>query len=123
MTTRDNIIYYTITAVVFIGIVVCSLLFHNPEQSTNGDSERRFMAEIISTIVMATAAVVTAGATIALVVITSRYVRLTNSQLKATYKPQIFVSLFYVEFIGSSGSSLHWQKICVKNVGWDLLVK
>ena len=58
MTSKDNIIYYTITAVVFVGIVVCSLLFHNPGQPTNGDSER----ENTSTIVIAAAAVVTAGA-------------------------------------------------------------
>jgi hypothetical protein len=109
MTNREHIIYYTITAVVFVGIVVCSLLFHNPGQPTN--------AEIISTIVIAAAAVVTAGATIVLAVITSRYVGLTDSLLKATYKPQIFVSLVYEEFIGSSGSALCWQHICVKNIG------
>ena len=35
MTSRDNIIYYTITAVIFVGIVVCFLLFHNAGQPTN----------------------------------------------------------------------------------------
>lgn len=81
------------------------------------------MTEIISTIVIAAAAVVTAGATIVLAIITSRYVRLTDSLLKATYKPQIFVSLVYGKFIGSSGSSLHWQNICVKNIGVGLARK
>ena len=118
MTSKDNIIYYTITVVVFIGIVVCSLLFHNAGQPTNGDSDRRFMTEIISTIVIAAAAVVTAGATIVLAVITSRYVRLTDSLLKATYKPQIFVSLRYELFISPTGAgALCWQHICVKNIG------
>lgn len=105
-------------AVVFIGIVLCSLLFHNTEQPTNGDSEGRLMTENISTIVIAAAAVVTAGATIVLAVITSRYVRLTDSLLKATHKPQIFVSLRYEEFISPSGAgALCWQHICVKNIG------
>lgn len=36
MTTRDNIIYYTITAIVFVGVVVCSILFHNSEQPSKG---------------------------------------------------------------------------------------
>ena len=93
MTSKDNIIYYTITAVVFVGIVLISLWFHNAGQSTNGDSETGSMAENISTIVIAAAAVVTAGATTVLALITWRYVRLTDSQLKATYKPQIVVSL------------------------------
>ena len=89
MTTRDNIIYYTLTAVVFVGIVVCSLLFHTPRQPTNGGSER----ENISTIVIAASAVVTAVATVVLVKTTRRYVRLTqeyvsvtNEILKATNK-------------------------------------
>jgi len=38
MTSKDNILYYTITAVVFMGIVVCFLLFHNAGQPTNEDS-------------------------------------------------------------------------------------
>ena len=119
MTKRDNIIYYTITAVVFVGIVVCSLLFHNVGETTNGDSERRFMTEIISTIVIAAAAVVTAGATIVLAVITSRYVQLTASQLKATYKAQIFVSLRYESAAGLKvpGSVSCWQHLCVENIG------
>ena len=76
------------------------------------------MTEIISTIVIAAAAVATTGATIALVVITSRYVRLTDSLLKATYKPQIFVSLRYELFISPSGAGGRpWQNICVKNIG------
>ena len=118
MTRKDNIIYYTITAVVFVGIVACSLLFHNPGQPTNGDGDRGFMTEIISTIVIAAAAVVTAGATIVLAVITARYVRLTDSLLKVTYKPQIFVSLRYELFVSPTGAgALCWQNICVKNIG------
>ena len=66
---------------------------------------------------------IAAIATIVLVGITWRYVRLTDSLLKATYKPQIFVSLVYVDFIGSSGSSLHWQDIYVKNIGMGLARK
>ena len=52
MTNRDNIIYYTLTAVVFIGIVVCYLLFHNSEQpiTTGGSTneEKQSMVEILS---------------------------------------------------------------------------
>ena len=64
MTNRDNIIYYTITAGVFIGIVVCSLWFHNARQPTTEDGER----ENTSTIVIAAAAMVTASTTIVLAV-------------------------------------------------------
>ena len=74
------------------------------------------MTEIISTIVIAAAAVVTAGATIVLAVITSRYVQLTASSLKATYKPQIFVSLRYELPVGIAVSDC-WQHICVENIG------
>ena len=116
MTSKDNIIYNTITVVVFIGIVVCSLLFHNPGQSTNGDSDRGFMTEIISPIVIAAAAVVTAVATIVLAVITSRYVRLTDSLLKATYKPEIVV---YLRLYRKPNTSItvYGIDICVENVG------
>ena len=38
MTSKDNIIYYTITRVVFIGIVMCFLLFHNSEQISNNSN-------------------------------------------------------------------------------------
>ena len=34
MTTRDNIIYYTITTVVFLGIVLCSVYFISRQPST-----------------------------------------------------------------------------------------
>ena len=89
MTSKDNIIYYTITAVVFIGIVMCSLLFHNPGQSTNGDSEK----ENISTIVIAVSPFVTAAATIVLVGITWWYARLTQEILKATNNPEVIMFL------------------------------
>lgn len=112
MTNRDNTIYYTITAIVFVGIVVCSLLFHSTGEPTNGDSERVSIIEIISTIVIAAAAVVTAGATIVLAVITSRYVRLTASLLKTTYKPQIVV---YLQF--RREDNRYRQRICVANSG------
>ena len=108
MTSKENIIYYTITVVVFVGIVVCSLLFHNAGQPTNGDSERRFMTENISTIVVAISALATAGATIVLVFITNRYVRLTQGILKATNKPQVILFLRY------SRSSI---SLCVQNIG------
>ena len=76
------------------------------------------MTEIISTIVIAAAAVVTAGATIVLAVITSRYVRLTDSLLTATYKPQIFVSLRCKLFVSpAEAGGLPYQNICVKNIG------
>lgn len=79
MTNRDNTIYYTITAVVFVRIVVCSLLFHNSGQSTNGDSESTFMTEIISTIVLAVSAVVTATAPVILAMTTSFGAEVANS--------------------------------------------
>lgn len=89
MTSKDNLIYYTITAVVFIGIVVCSLLFHNPGQPTNGDSE----GENISTIIIAFSPFVTAAATVILAFITRRYVLLTQEILKATNKPEVTIFL------------------------------
>ena len=104
MTTRDNIIYYTITAFVFVGIVVCSLLFHNPGQPTNGDSER----ENISAIVAAVSPFLTAAATIVLVGITWRYVRLTQDILKATNKPEVILFLRYSDY---------FINLCVQNIG------
>ena len=53
------------------------------------------MTEIISTIVVALSALATAGATIVLVIITQRYVRLTNEILKATNKPEVILFLRY----------------------------
>ena len=112
MTSKDNIIFYIITAVVFVGIVVCSLLFHNPGQPTNGDSDSGFMT------IIAFSPFVTAAATVVLAFITWRYVRLTGSLLKATYKPQIFVSLRYKLFVSPSGAGgLPYQNVCVKNIG------
>ena len=108
MTSKENIIYYTITAVVFVGIVVCSLLFHKAGQLTNGDSERTFMTEIITTIVMAASAFATAGATIILVVITKRYVQLTQGILKATNKPKVILFLRHSRYSIS---------LCVQNIG------
>lgn len=100
MTSKDNIIYYTLTAVVFVGIVVCSLLFHNGGQPTNSDSDRGFMTEIIITIVIAASAFITAATTIVLAFITRRYVRLTKEyvhltgeMLKATNKPEVILYL------------------------------
>ena len=62
--------------------------------------------------------IITALATVILVIITWRYVCLTGSLLKATYKPQIFISLRYEVFISPTGAgALCWQHICVKNIG------
>ena len=107
MTDRDNIIYSTITVVVFVGIVVCSLLFHNPGQPTNGVSER----ENISTRISAVAPFVTAAATIVLVGITWWYVRLTSQILKASNKPEILVSLVPHEIYTNT------IYLCIQNVG------
>ena len=104
MTSKDNIIFYTITALVFVGIVVCSLLFHNPRQPTNGDSDR----ENISTIIIAVLPFVTAAATIVLVGITWWYVRLTQDILKASNNPVVILFLHYQ----NSGF-----KLCVENIG------
>jgi len=89
MTKRDNIIYYIITVVVFIGIVVCCTWFHNSGQSTNG--------KIISTII-AFAPFVTAIATGVLAFITLRHVRLTQEILKATNKPEIIIFLRFNQY-------------------------
>ena len=70
-----------------------------------------------SGLITAIATIVLVGITWRYVRLTQEYVRLTDSLLKATYKPQIFVSLRYEVFVGSSGSSLHWQNFCVKNIG------
>ena len=99
MTSKDNIIYYTITAVVFIGIVVCSLLFHNAGQPTN--------AENISTII-AVSPFLTAFATVVLVGITAWYAHLTKQILKATNKPEVIIFLHY------QNSNF---KLCVENIG------
>ena len=107
MTSKDNIIYYTLTAVVFVGIVVCSLLFHNPGQPTNGDSETGSMTENI----IAFSPFLTAGATIGLALITWWYVRLTQEILKATNKPNILVSLVPHEIYTNS------IYLCVQNIG------
>ena len=81
------------------------------------------MIENISTIVIAFSALITACATIVLAVITSRYVRLTDSLLKATCKPQIFVSLRYELFISPTGAGvLCWQRICVKNIDYTVMM-
>ena len=108
MTSKDNIIYYIITAVVFIGIVVCSLLLHNAGQSTNGGSGSRFMTEITSTIVVAFSAFITAGATVILAVITKRYVQLTQDILKATNTPEVILFFHYGE---------NSVNLCVQNIG------
>ena len=65
-----------------------------------------------------TTAIISTGTTVFLAIITWRYVRLTGSLLKATYKPQIFISLRYEVFISPTGAgALCWQHICVKNIG------
>ena len=102
MTSKDNIIFYTITAVVFVGIVVCSLLFHNAGQPTNGGSDSGFMT------IIEFSPFVTAGATVVLAFITLRYVRLTQEILKATNKPQVILYLHY----DNQDVSL-----CVENIG------
>lgn len=66
------------------------------------------MIENISTIVIAFAALVTAGATIVLAVITKRYVILTQDILKATNKPKVILFLRY------SHPSI---SLCVQNIG------
>ena len=51
------------------------------------------MIENIRTIVIAAAAVATAGATIVLAIVTRKYVRLTREMLEASYKPEVIVRL------------------------------
>ena len=53
------------------------------------------MTEIISPIIIAFSAIVTAGATVILAVITKRYVQLTQDILKATNKPEVILFLRY----------------------------
>ena len=52
MTSKDNIIYYIITAVVFVGIVLCCTWFHTSGQSiTTGGStnaEKQSMVDILN---------------------------------------------------------------------------
>lgn len=66
------------------------------------------MIENISTIVIATSAVGTTVATIVLVIITKKYVLLTQDILQATNKPQVIMFLHY------SHSSI---SLCVQNIG------
>ena len=104
MTNRDNIIFYTITAVVFVGIVVCSLLFHNGGQPTTGDSESGSMTENI----IAVSPFLTAFATVVLVGITAWYARLTKQTLKATNKPEVIMFLRSIN---------HDFRLCIENIG------
>ncbi|MDE0688956.1 MAG: hypothetical protein OXI61_12370 [Candidatus Poribacteria bacterium] len=106
MTSKDNIIYYTITAVVFIGVVLISLLFHNRGQPINGDSDKGFMTENI----IAISPFVTAAATVVLGLITWRYVRLTREILKATNKPEILIFLHPADRFPSIN-------LCIQNIG------
>ena len=87
------------------------------------------MTEIFSTIVIAAAAVVTTGTTIALAFITRRYVRLTqesvrltNGILKATYKPEIIVYL-QSETITVGPHKYYYLNVCVENVGMGIARK
>ena len=48
MTTKDNIIYYTITAVVFIGIVVCSVWSQPNTTNTEINEEKQGLVEVIA---------------------------------------------------------------------------
>ena len=48
MTKRDNIIYYTITAVVFIGIVVCSVWSQPNTTNTEMNEEKQGLVEVIA---------------------------------------------------------------------------
>jgi hypothetical protein len=67
MTSKDNIIYFTITAVVFVGIVLCSLLFHtsgHPSNDNNPNREKQSMIEILApyaAVISAAAALISAG--------------------------------------------------------------
>ena len=48
MTTRDNIIYYTTTAVVFIGIVVCSVWSQPNTTNTEMNEEKQRLVKVIA---------------------------------------------------------------------------
>ena len=51
MTRRDTIIFYTIIVIVFVGIVLCFILFHSNEQNSNaGDPNegKNSMIEILA---------------------------------------------------------------------------
>ena len=48
MTRRDNIIYYTITAVVFVGIVVCSVWSQPNTTNTEMNEEKQGLVEVIA---------------------------------------------------------------------------
>ena len=66
MTRRDNIIFYTIVVIVFVGILLCFILFHNNEQNSNaGDPNevKNSMVEILApyaAIISAAAALISA---------------------------------------------------------------
>ena len=70
MTRRDNIIYYSITAAVFVLIIVFSILFHASGQPTNGNEENQLTALSIAVIsalaalIGALAALIGAGAAV-----------------------------------------------------------
>lgn len=114
MTNRENTIYYTITAVVFVGIVVCSFLFHNPGQPINDDSER----EHISTRVSVISACITVVATVVLAGITFWYVQLTREILKASDTPEvrIFLAQTYQGYT-YQGDYTFTIDLCIENIG------
>lgn len=48
MTSRENVIYYAITGIVFISIVLCSILFHNTGQRSNGGATNEEKQSVIA---------------------------------------------------------------------------
>lgn len=81
------------------------------------------MLENISTIVIAAAAVATAGATIVLAIVTRKYVRLTREMLEASYKPEVVVRLLHssIQYIRVAAQTETGHRptliVSVKNVG------
>ena len=70
MTTRDNIIFYSIIAVVLVGIIVCFIFFDISRRTSNGDDpnkEKQSMIEILApyaAVMSAGAALISAGAAV-----------------------------------------------------------
>ena len=51
MTSGNNIIFYTITAVIFVGIILCFILFHSsgqPSDSSETNEGNKSMIEILA---------------------------------------------------------------------------
>ena len=83
MTTRDNIIYYTITAIVFVGIVLCCTWFHTSGQNSTDGKGQSLVERIAPYAALIAAFAALISATIAVIVSTRKTRREKIDELKS----------------------------------------